>query len=76
MRLSPKIPRLALKPTQPPIKWVPGFFPGGKVAGHEVDQSTPSSTKIKNHWSYTYAPPIYLHDIHKDNLTFLPFNKE
>ena len=30
---SPKLPRLALEPTQLSIQWVPGFFPMGKVVG-------------------------------------------
>jgi hypothetical protein len=27
-----KMSRLALRPTQPPIQWEPGFLPGVKVA--------------------------------------------
>jgi len=26
----------------------------------------PSSVEVKNEWSYTFAPPINLHDVVKD----------
>jgi len=32
-------------------------FPGDKAARHDADHSSPSSTTVKNTWSYTYTPP-------------------
>ena len=36
-----------------------GSFPGIKRPGREADHS--SGTKVKNEWSCTSVPPIYLH---------------
>jgi hypothetical protein len=38
-----------LKPTQPPIKWVPGALPPRvKWQGHEADHSLPGSAEVKS----------------------------
>jgi hypothetical protein len=50
----------ALGPIQPPIQRVPGFLPGGKVAGLWFDHSPPSSAWIKNEWSYTFTSSMCL----------------
>jgi hypothetical protein len=37
--------RPAVGSTQLPIQWEPGFFPGGKRQGREVDHSPPSKRR-------------------------------
>jgi hypothetical protein len=40
--------RMALRPTQPPIQWVPGALSLGiKRPGREADQSPPYSAEVK-----------------------------
>jgi hypothetical protein len=49
---------MALRPTQPPIQWVPGApFPRVKQPEREADHSTPTSAKVKKIWVYTSTPP-------------------
>jgi hypothetical protein len=49
-----------------------GSFPGVQQLEHDVDYSTPSNTKVKNKWSYTFTPPIhiYFHGMDRDNFSF------
>jgi hypothetical protein len=39
--------RPALKPTQPPVQWVPGFL-GVKQPGRGADHPPPSSAEVEN----------------------------
>jgi len=45
-------------------------FSGVKRPQPQIDHKPPSSAEMKNEWSYTFSPPICLHGIIKDNLTF------
>jgi hypothetical protein len=48
--------RTALRPTQPPIQWVPGALSlGVKRPGREADHSPPSSAEV------TECMELYLH---------------
>jgi hypothetical protein len=51
--LSSEMTRRALGPTQPPIRWGPGLFPGNKAAEAWRSHLIPSIAKVKNEWSYT-----------------------
>jgi len=45
------------RPTQPPIQWVPGFFPGVKRPGRGVDHPPQSSAEVKERAVvYLYSP--------------------
>jgi hypothetical protein len=67
--------RMALKPTQPPIQWIPGALSLGiKRPGRETGHSPPFSAEVKNAWSYTFIP-IYVFMAlclvkHRDKFTF------
>jgi hypothetical protein len=61
--------RPALRPIQPPIKWVPGV----QRPGSEADHSSPSRPEV-NACSCISTPPIHLHGAvlvkHRNNYTF------
>jgi len=52
------MPRHALELIQHPIQWIPGVLSSAvNQPGGEVDSSHPSSTKLRNKWSYTPLQP-------------------
>jgi hypothetical protein len=67
---------LAYDKDLPCIQSVPGALSVGvKRPGREANHSPPSSSEVKNEWSYTSTPPVRLHGVvlikkHRDNFTF------
>jgi hypothetical protein len=65
--------------THPPIQWVPGdLSPGVKQTGHEAEQWSPSSAKVKNGGAIPPLPHISLwHNAYlmkqRDNFTLFSF---
>jgi hypothetical protein len=56
-RNFPHPSRLDLGPTQPPVEWVPAFFPGVKRPGRGVYNPLPSSAEVKEGVKlYSYSP--------------------
>jgi hypothetical protein len=63
--LFSKRSRPALGPSLIFYSKVPGLFP-------EIQIKPPlSSTEVRNGWSYTSTPPTCLHDVDRNNFTFL-----
>jgi len=46
------------------------LFVGINQPWHEAYHSPPSSSKVKNEWSYTGNSPVCIYGIHRDNFTF------
>jgi hypothetical protein len=49
--------------------WYRCYFLGIKRPRRDVDHAPPSSTEVKNEWSYTSTPPTCLHDAHRGTFT-------
>jgi len=47
-----------------------GSYLGVKWPGNDADYSRPSRDKVENEWSYTFAPPVCLLGVDRDNFTF------
>ena len=50
--------RPALRPTQPPVRWVPGVFRGVKLPGRGVDHPLPSSAEVKGRVELDIFSPL------------------
>ena len=56
IQIFPHPSKPALRPTQPPIQWVPGFFPGGKAVEAWRWPHTPI---YRRGWGKSWAVPLF-----------------
>jgi hypothetical protein len=61
------IVQMSFGPSHPTIQGIPGFFPGVKQPGREADHSLPSSTEMRNEWSYTATPTTRIQRVAGNN---------
>jgi hypothetical protein len=53
------VSRPALRPTQPPIQWVPEVDSRGEVRlGRDADHSPPSRAEVKNEYELYLSSPL------------------
>jgi len=70
---SPIPSKSALGPNQPPVQWVPGWFPEGKSARTEIEHLSLSSAQIW--WPCTCSPSLRFPGMHRDDSTFFVWNQ-
>jgi len=58
----PKRQDRVLRPTQPPIYWLPELFPGVKRPERDVNPHL-FRVEVNNEWSYTSTPSVCLHRV-------------
>ena len=64
-------------PIRPGRSWGPPSFPcvpeiispGIKWPERQVDHSPPSGAEVRNEWSYTSTPLLYLNGVERENIT-------
>jgi hypothetical protein len=69
--LFPRTYISSIRPSQPPIQWIPGVLSlGVKRPGLEADNSPPSSAEVNSERNYTSTAPICLYGVEWEKSTF------